>query len=49
MNAANEGRQHGATRPDAPAGVEAEMAGDEGSDMAAPVRASPSDRQPYSA
>jgi Domain of unknown function (DUF4167) len=49
MNAASEGRQHRATRPDAPAGVETEMAGEEGSDMAAPVRASPSDRQPYSA
>ena len=49
MNAANEGHQHRATRPDAPADVEPEMAEEEGSEMAGPVRASPSDRQPYSA
>src|SRR6478672_12008918 len=49
MNAANEGHQHRATRPDAPADVETEMAEEEGSEMAGPVRASPSDRQPYSA
>jgi hypothetical protein len=49
MNAANEGHQHRATRPDAPTDVETEMAEEEGSERAAPVRASPSDRQPYSA
>jgi hypothetical protein len=49
MNAANEGHQHRVTRPNAPADVETEMAGEEGSEMADPVRASPSDRQPYSA
>ena len=49
MNAANEGHQHRATRPDAPTDVETEMAEEEGSEMAGPVRASPSDRQPYSA
>jgi hypothetical protein len=48
MNAANEGHQHRAARPDASA-VETEMAEEEGSEMAGPVRASPSDRQPYSA
>src|SRR6266478_2213374 len=49
MNAANEGHQHRATRPDAPADVETEMAEEDGSEMAGRVRASPSDRQPYSA
>jgi hypothetical protein len=50
MNAANEGHPHPATRPDAPIDVETEMAEEEeASEMAAPVRASPSDRQPYSA
>jgi hypothetical protein len=49
MNAANEGQQHRARRPDAHADVETEMAEEEGSEMAAPVHASPSDRQPYSA
>jgi hypothetical protein len=49
MNAANEGHQHRATRPDAPADVETAMAEEEGSEMPGSVRASPSDRQPYSA
>jgi hypothetical protein len=49
MNAANEGHQHRVTRPDAPADVETEMAEEERSEMAGPVRASPSDRRPYSA
>jgi hypothetical protein len=49
MKAANEGHQHSATRPDARADVETEMAEQEGSEMAGPVRASPSDQQPYSA
>jgi hypothetical protein len=49
MNAANEGHQHRATRPDAPADAETEMAEEEGSEMAGPVHTSPSDRQPYSA
>jgi hypothetical protein len=47
MNAANEGHQHRATRPDVPADVETEMPEEEGSEMAGPVRASPSDRRPY--
>ena len=34
---------------DAPTDVETEMAEEEGPEMAGPVRASPSDRQPYSA
>jgi hypothetical protein len=41
MNAANEGHQHRVMRPDAPADVETEMAEEEGSEMAGPVRASP--------
>src|SRR5271169_5842620 len=49
MNAATEGHQHRATGPDAPADVETEMAEEEGSEMAGPVRASPSDRRPYCA
>jgi len=49
MIAANEGHQHRAMRPDAPADVETEMAEEEGSEIAGPVRASPSDRWPYSA
>jgi Domain of unknown function (DUF4167) len=39
MNAANEGQQHRATRPDAPADVETEMAEEEGSKMAVPMHA----------
>src|SRR5438552_6181698 len=39
MNAANEGHQHRATRPTAPADVETEMAEEEGSEMAVRVRA----------
>jgi hypothetical protein len=49
MNATNEGHQHRVTRPGAPADVETEMAEEEGSEMAGPVRASSSDRRPYSA
>jgi hypothetical protein len=49
MNAANEGHQHRAMRPDPPTDVETEMAEEEGSEMAGPVRASSSDRRPYSA
>src|ERR1700674_315536 len=49
MNAANEGHQHRATRPDATPDVETETADEEGSEMAGPLRASPSDRRPYSA
>jgi hypothetical protein len=45
----NESHQHRATRPDAPADVETEMAEEEGPEMAGPLSASPSDRQPYSA
>jgi hypothetical protein len=49
VNAANEDHQHRATRPTAPADLETEMAEEEGSEMAGPVRASPSNRQPYPA
>ena len=42
-------KQGDGARPDAPTDVETEMAEEEGSEMAGPVRASPSDRQPYSA
>jgi hypothetical protein len=49
MNAANEGHQHRAMRPDAPADVETEMVEEEGSEIAGSVRASPSDRWPNSA
>jgi hypothetical protein len=49
VNAANEDHQHRATRPTAPADLETEMAEEEGSEMAGPARASPSNRQPYSA
>ena len=47
MNAADEGQQHRATRPTAPADLETEMAEEGGSEMAGPARAPPSD-QPYS-
>jgi uncharacterized protein DUF4167 len=40
MNAANEGHQHRVMRPEAPADVETEVTEEEGSEMAAPVRAS---------
>src|SRR5271169_215006 len=46
-NAANE--DHRAARPTAPADLETEMAEEEGSEMAGPVRTSPTNRQPYSA
>jgi hypothetical protein len=49
MNAANEGHQHRTTRPTAPADLQTEMAEEEASEMASPERASPSERQPYSA
>ena len=47
MNAANEGHQHPATHPTAPADLQTEIS--EGSEMVGPARASLSDRQPYSA
>ena len=47
MNAADEGHQHRATRLTAPADLETEMAEEDGSEMAGPARAPPSD-QPYS-
>src|SRR5690348_1463629 len=49
MNAANQGHKHRATQPDASADLETEMAEQEGSEMAGPVRTSPGDRQPYPA
>jgi len=48
MNAADEGHQHRATRPTAPADLETEMAAEGGSETAGPARAPPSDPQPYS-
>jgi hypothetical protein len=47
MSAANEGHQHLATRPTAPADLQTEMC--EESEMVGPARASLSDRPPYSA
>jgi hypothetical protein len=47
MNAANEGHQHRATRPDVPTDVETEMAAEEVSEMDGTARASPSQREPY--
>jgi hypothetical protein len=47
MNAANEGHQHRATHPTAPADLQTEMS--EEPEMVGPARASLSDRQPYSA
>jgi hypothetical protein len=49
MTAANEAHQHPAMRPAAPADLQTEMAEEEASEMAGPARASPSERQPYSA
>ena len=49
MNAANEGHQQRATGPTASADLQTEMAEEEGSEMAGPARASPMNRQPYSA
>ena len=49
MTAANEAHQHPAMRPTAPADLQTEMAEEEASEMAGPARASPSERQPYSA
>jgi hypothetical protein len=48
MNAANEGQQHRAMRPTAPADLQTEMSVEEGSELVGPARASPNDRQPYS-
>src|SRR5438094_6790361 len=48
MNAADGGHQHRATLPTAPADLETEMAEEDGSEMAGPARATPSDQQPYS-
>jgi hypothetical protein len=49
MNAANEGHQHRATRPIAPADPQTEMSEEETSEMVGPARASSSDGQPFSA
>jgi hypothetical protein len=49
MNAANEAHRHPAMRPTAPADLQTEMAEEEAFEMAGPARASPSERQPYSA
>ena len=48
MNAADEGHQHRAMRPTAPADLETEMPEEDGPEMAGPARAPPKDRQPYS-
>ena len=47
MNAANEGHEHRAMLPTAAADLETERAEEDGSEMAGPVRPSPSNRQPY--
>jgi hypothetical protein len=49
MNAADEAHHHPAMRPKAPADLQTEMSEEERSEMVGPARASPSDRQPYSA
>ena len=49
MNAANEAHQPPAMRPTTPADLQTEMSEEEGSEMVGPARASPNDRQPYSA
>ena len=49
MNAANEAHKPPAMRPTAPADLQTEMAEEERSEMVGPARASPGDRQPYSA
>ena len=48
MNAANERQQQGNTRSSAPVDLQSDMSEEEGSDIASPARASPTDRQPYS-
>ena len=48
MNAANEGQQHRAMRPSAPADLPTEVSAEESSETVGPAHASPSDRQPYS-
>src|SRR6201988_4500098 len=47
MNAADEGHEHRAMLPTAAADLETERAEEDGSEMAGPVRPSPSNRQPY--
>jgi Domain of unknown function (DUF4167) len=49
MNAASEAHQHPAMRPTARADLQTEMSEEERSEMVGRARASPSDRQPYSA
>jgi hypothetical protein len=48
MNAANERQQQGNTRSSAPADLQSVVSEEEGSEIASPARASPTDRQPYS-
>ncbi len=48
MNAANEGQQHRAPRPAAPADLQTEEAAEDRSEMVDSTLASPNDRQPYS-
>jgi hypothetical protein len=49
MNSANEAHQSPAMRPTTPADLQTEMSEEEGSEIVGPARASPNDRQPYSA
>jgi hypothetical protein len=48
MNAANEGQQHRAMRPAAPADLSTEVSAEERSETVGPAHASPSDRPTYS-
>jgi hypothetical protein len=48
MNAANEGQQHRAPRPAAPADLQSEVSAEDRSETVGSTPASPRDRQPYS-
>src|SRR5277367_7165149 len=48
MNAANEGQQHRAPRPAAPADLETEVSAEDRSETVGSTPTSPRDRQPYS-
>jgi len=48
MNAANEGQQHRAMRPAAPADLQTEVPAEDRSETVGSTPAPPSDRQPYS-
>jgi hypothetical protein len=48
MNAANEGQQHRAPRPAAPADLQTEVSAEDRSETVGSTPTSPRDRQPYS-